>query len=126
MELSARDKRILAEIECQSALEDPTWVRRFERLARRGGEPRGMLRRLGLAAALLGWTAAVVLGATIAPRPVLWAALGLAVLGLVPTAVWRRWSRDGRAVRRARRPRLPRVPRQSEPGGRGDLGGTII
>jgi hypothetical protein len=122
MELSARDKRILAEIECESALEDPNWVQRFERL---GGLRRGerrVWRRLAVALVLLGWIAAVVLGATVAPRPVLWAAGGLGVLGLVQAALWRR---RGRGPWRRSRRRIPRIPRQSDrPAEGGDVSGS--
>ena len=118
MELSARDRRILAEIECESALEDPSWVRRFERL---GALRRGHRRALRVTAGtllLLAWTTAVVLGATLA-RPLLWAALGLGVLGLAQAALWRHRARG--PWRRSRR-RIPRVPRQ---GGRPTEGGGI-
>ena len=53
MELSARDKRILAEIECESALEDPTWVRRFERLGGLGRGERRVRRTIVIALLLL-------------------------------------------------------------------------
>jgi hypothetical protein len=117
MDLSARDKRILADIECESALEDPKWVRRFERLGRlRRGERR--IRRTAAGVLLLiCWTAAVVLGATLAPRPLLWAALGLGALGLALAAPWwwlHRRSGRGRSGpwRRSRR-RIARIPRQN-------------
>jgi Protein of unknown function (DUF3040) len=121
MELSARDKRILAEIECESALEDPTWVRRFERLGGLGRGERRVRRTIVIALLLLCWIAAVALGATLAPRPVLWAALGLGALGLVRAALWHR--RDQGPWRRSRR-RIPRIPRQSDrPAEGGDIPG---
>jgi hypothetical protein len=110
MDLSSRDKRILAEIECGSALEDPKWVRRFERVARRGESNPPVVRRAAISVLLLAWTAAVVLGATVWPRPVLWAALGLGLLGLAQIALWRRRSRGPFAGRRRR---IPRIPRQN-------------
>ena len=109
MDLSARDKRILAEIECGSALEDPKWVRRFERFARHGETGRHAVRPVAISVLLLAWAAAVVLGATVWPRPVLWAALGLGLLGLVQTALWRRRCHGPFAGRR----RISRIPRQT-------------
>jgi hypothetical protein len=122
MELSSRDKRILAEIECGSALEDPKWVRRFERIGRpHRGEPR-MWRRAACVVLLLCWAATVALGATVAPRPVLWAALGLAVLGLAQAALWHR---RGRGPWRRSARRIPRIPRQNEwPAEGGDISGS--
>lgn len=116
MELSARDKRILAEIECESALEDPRWVRRFERLGalRRAHKTWHLL--LG-GALLLGWIAALVLGATIAPRPLLGAAVGVGAVCCVSLAAL--WRRRG-PWRRSRR--IPRIPRQQ---GRPTEGGGI-
>lgn len=108
MELSARDKRILAEIECGSELEDPKWVRRFERLSALRRTRRGLGRTAGRGVLVLAWTAAVVLGATIAPRPLLWTMLGLgAFLGVLGTVLRRR-----RGPLRSHR-RIARVPRQT-------------
>lgn len=117
MELSARDKRILADIECESALDDPRWVRRFERLGRHGGSPRHGWRRVvfGASAVLVpaAWVAAVVLGAVLL-RPLLWAALALGAAGLVTLLLRRRGRGHGRWYRSRRR--IPRIPRQSPPG----------
>lgn len=116
MELSSRDKRILAEIECGSALEDPRWVRRYERLgALRRAHKTWHLLLGGLL--LLGWLAALVLGATIAPRPLLGSAIGVGVVGCVGLAVL--WRRRG-PWRRSRR--IPRIPRQQ--GRQADGGGV--
>jgi hypothetical protein len=121
MELSSRDKRILAEIECESALEDPRWVRRLERLGRDRADRRRMLRRCALATAVAAWAAAVVLGCSIAPRPLLWAALGLGAVAAVCLPLLRR-RRRLRGPRTARR-RIPRIPRQGGHGGEGDVTG---
>ena len=118
MELSARDKRILADIECESALEDPRWVRRVERLARHGrGERTHGRRRVWLGAlrllALAIWLTAVVLGAVLL-RPLLWAALAIGPASLAIMLLRRRrvygycWYR--------RRRRISRIPRQNPPG----------
>lgn len=113
MELSARDKRILAEIECESALEDPRWVRAFERLGRPAAAPRSRwLRRVGLVAATLAWTALLVLGAVLGVRQLLWAALGVAVLGFTILMVVRRRVHGYWYWYRPRR-RISRIPRQS-------------
>lgn len=113
MELSSRDKRILAEIECGAVLQDPKWVRRLERLGRRDHDARRrILRRGGLAAALTAWVAAVVLACSLAPRPLLWAALGLAGLAAAQLLLWRRRRRGSRSHGR----RISRIPRQGEPG----------
>lgn len=122
MELSSRDKRILAEIECESALEDPKWVRRLERLGRDRRERRGLPRRICLAFAVAAWAAAVVLGCSIAPRPLLWAALGLGALVVLYLPLRRRRRRQRPRARAARR-RIPRIPRQGEPRGEGDVTG---
>jgi hypothetical protein len=120
MELSARDKRILADIECESALDDPRWVRRFERLGRHGGSARHGWRRVvfGAAAVLVpaAWITAVVLGAVLL-RPLLWAALALGTAGLVTFAAMllRRHRNIHGHWYRSRR-RIPRIPRQSPPG----------
>jgi Flp pilus assembly protein TadB len=114
MELSARDKRILADIECESALDDPRWTRRFERLARGGGRPGW--RRVGagalLVSALAVWLAAVVLGAVLL-RPLLWAALagfaaGAGAVLLRRKRVYGYWFRPRR--------RITRIPEQNPPG----------
>lgn len=64
MELSSRDKRILAEIECESAIEDPRWVRRFERLGRgRRWRVWRVWRRIGYALAVACWVALLTMGA---------------------------------------------------------------
>lgn len=118
MELSARDKRILAEIECGSELEDPKWVRRLERLSALRRARRGLGRKAALAALVLAWAAAVVLGATIAPRPLLWTMLAAGAFFGVLGAVLRR--RQG--PRRSRR-RIARVPRQN---GRAAEGGDEL
>lgn len=119
MELSARDKRILADIECESAIEDPRWARRFERLGRHGTGERGGWRRLGFGALIVlvpaAWITGVVLGALLL-RPLLWAVLAAGALGLTALIMRRRrvyehWYR--------RRHRISRIPRQSPPG-RGD------
>jgi Protein of unknown function (DUF3040) len=117
MELSARDKRILADIECESALDDPRWTRRFERLARGGGgSGRPGARRVGVGALLVFsaavWIAAVVLGAILL-RPLLWAALAGLVAGtgavlLRSRRVYGYWYRPRR--------RIPRIPQQNPPG----------
>jgi hypothetical protein len=111
MELSSRDKRILAEIECESALEDPKWVRRLERLAC-GDEAarRRILPHIGLAVALSAWVAAVVLGSVFTLRPVLWAALGLGGLVAAHLLLWRRRRRGLRSHDRL----ISRIPRQSD------------
>jgi hypothetical protein len=111
MELSSRDKRILAEIECGSVLQDPKWVRRLERIGRRDHDARGrMLRRVGLAVALSGWVAAVVLGCSLPLWPLLWAALGLGGLAVAQLLLWRRRGRVPRSHGR----RISRIPRQGE------------
>lgn len=116
MELSARDKRILAEIECESALEDPRWVRAFERLARPAAAPLSRwLRRTGLIAATLAWTTLAVLGAVLGVRPLLWTALGVAVLGFTILMVVRRRVHGYWYWFRPRR-RISRIPRQSGSG----------
>jgi Flp pilus assembly protein TadB len=116
MELSARDKRILADIECESALDDPRWTRRFERLARGGDGRRHGRRRVGvgvlLVSALAVWTAAVVVGAVLL-RPLLWAALAGFAAGAGAVLLRRRrvygyWYRPHR--------RIPRIPEQNPPG----------
>ena len=127
MELSARDKRILADIECESALDDPRWTRRFERLARGGsgggsrsggGSSSGRhgWRRVGVGALLVfslaAWTTAVVVGAVLL-RPLLWAALAGLVAGagavlLRSKRVYGYWYRPRR--------RIPRIPEQNPPG----------
>lgn len=117
MELSARDKRILADIACASALEDPKWTRRFERLSRRPGSrsrPRPTWRRHVLAAlALTLWCALAVIGATVM-LPLLWAALAFAALA---SSAWtaRRRRIYGYWFPRRRR-RIARIPRQGERG----------
>jgi Protein of unknown function (DUF3040) len=119
MELSARDKRILADIECESALDDPHWVRRFERLGRGDGGGRRGWRRVGLGVLVLlvlaVWTAAVVIGALVL-RPLLWAALaglgaGLGTVLLRRRHVYGYWYRPRR--------RITRIPEQN-PRGRTD------
>jgi len=111
MELSSRDKRILAEIECESALEDPKWVRRLERLGRCDQEAgRRILRRAALAVALSGWIAAVVLGCALTLRPLLWAALGLGGLAAAQLVLWRRRRRGLFSRDRL----ISRIPRQGE------------
>jgi len=119
MELSARDKRILADIECESAVEDPRWARRFERLVRRGTGERSGWRRLGLGAMIalvpMAWITGVVLGAVLL-RPLLWAVLAVGALGLTALIMRRRrvygyWYGPRR--------RISRIPRQNPPG-RGD------
>jgi Protein of unknown function (DUF3040) len=116
MELSARDKRILADIECESALDDPRWTRRFERLARGGGSGRHGWRRVGVGALLLlglaAWIAAVVLG-VILLRPLLWAALAGLVAG-AGAALLRRKRVYGYWFRPRRR--ITRIPEQNPPG----------
>jgi hypothetical protein len=120
MELSARDKRILADIECESALDDPRWTRRFERLARGGSSSsssgRHGWRRVGVGALLVlsaaVWIAAVVVGAVLL-RPLLWAALAGFVAGagavlLRSRRVYGYWYRPRR--------RIPRIPQQNPPG----------
>jgi len=112
MELSARDKRILAEIECESAIEDPRWVRRFERLRRHGHGQRHGWRGLGFGALILAaWTAAVVVGAVLL-RPLLWAALAAGAVGFAAWLLRRRrvygyWYRPRR--------RISRIPEQGAP-----------
>jgi len=121
MELSARDRRILADIEGESALEDPRWARRFERLGRHGsaasGARRGPRRRLALGALgavlLAGWITGVVLGALLL-RPLLWSVLAVGAAGITALILRRRrvygyWYRPRR--------RISRIPRQSPPGG---------
>ena len=116
MELSARDKRILADIECESALEDPHWVHRFERLGRGERTGRHGWRRVGLGVLVflvLGvWTTAVVIGALLL-RPLLWAALGGLAAGLAALLLRRRrvygyWYRPRR--------RITRIPEQNPRG----------
>ena len=119
MELSARDKRILADIECESALEDPRWVRRFERLGglgRRESSGRHGWRRIRFGAMMLlvpvAWLTAVVLGALLL-RPLLWAALAIgpatfAIALLRRKRVYGYWYRPRR--------RISRIPRQNPPG----------
>lgn len=120
MELSSRDKRILAEIECGSVLQDPRWVRRLERIGRRGPDARRrILRRVCLAAVLCGWVAAVVLGCTLALRPLLWAALGLGGLAAAQLLLWRRRGHGPRSHGR----RISRIPRQGEPRDDGGIPG---
>jgi hypothetical protein len=116
MELSARDKRILADIECESALEDPHWVRRFELLGQPPSSGRRGWRRVGFGAMVLlvpaAWITAVVLGAVLL-RPLLWAALAAGVAGLAALLLRRKrvygyWYRPRR--------RISRIPRQNPPG----------
>lgn len=120
MELSARDKRILADIECASALDDPRWTRRFERLGREeDGRRHGWARArfyavLGLVFA--AWIAALVLSALLL-RPLLWGVLGVGAAGLAAAALRRRhvygyWYRPSR--------RISRIPHQDQPGSRED------
>jgi len=118
MELSARDKRILADIECESAIEDPRWARRFERLGRHGNGERSGWRRLGFGAMIalvpMVWITGVVLGAVLL-RPLLWAVLAVGALGLTALIMRRRrvyghWYRPRR--------RISRIPRQNPPGRR--------
>lgn len=117
MELSSRDKRILAEIECGSVLQDPEWVRRLERIGRRDHVARRRtLCRAGVAVAFSAWVAAVVLSCLFAPRPLLWAALGLSGLAAALLPLWRRRRRGPRSHGR----RISRIPRQGER--RGDDG----
>jgi hypothetical protein len=120
MELSARDKRILADIECASALDDPRWVHRFELLGRDGEPRRGGWRLAGLYAllgvAFAAWIAALVLSALLF-RPLLWGVLGLGAAGLAALALRRKrvygyWYRPSR--------RISRIPRQDPPSGRED------
>ena len=113
MELSARDKRILTEIECESALEDPKWARRFERLGLRGTRPRASRRRR-LAGVFLAavWLAAIMVGAMALP-PMLVLALVCGVVGCVAWSARRRrihgfWFR--------RRRLITRIPRQDRRG----------
>ena len=139
MELSARDKRILAEIECASALEDPKWARRLERLTHHSPadpRPRGRTRgrasrravrssarirsrspltipaRLLLTVLWLAWIAALVVGVTLL-HPMLWAALAI---GGASYAAWltRRRRIFGHWFRHPRR--ISRIPRQAAPG----------
>lgn len=110
MELSSRDKRILAEIECESALEDPKWVRRLERIGRDRADRRRILRRTALAVALCAWVAILVLGCFEPLRPLLWAGLGLGLLAAAQLLVWRHRERGLRSRRRL----IPRIPRQGE------------
>lgn len=123
MELSARDKRILAEIECESALEDPKWVRGFERLGRPSRKPRHKWpRRAAFGAAALAWAALLILGAVLGTPQLLWAALAFAVLAITILTVRRRrvhgywygWHRYGHWYRRRRR--ISRIPRPRQGG----------
>ena len=116
MELSARDKRILADIECAAALDDPKWTRRFERLGShpgagsRPGRP-GLLRRRRaltvLAVAL--WSALAVTGATVL-HPLFWAALTFAVVLAALSTAHRRTIYGYWFPRRRRR--IARIPWQ--------------
>ena len=115
MELSSRDRRILAEIECGSALEAPRWVRRLERLGDDRGARRRVLRHVAAAVAAAAWVAAVVLGCSSTLRPLLWAALclgGLAAARFV-LLLRRRRRRGPRSHRRL----IPRIPRQERSDG---------
>ena len=118
MELSARDKRILADIECESALDDPKWTRHFERLGRHGTRPPQRWRRLGLAALLAAaWLAAVIAGALFL-RPMLWAALAIVV---VAHGAWSARRRRVYGYWFRRRRLVSRIPHQrGARGGRGD------
>ena len=120
MELSARDKRILADIECASAIEDPSWVHRFERLGQHGEDRRHGWARVGFYAVagtvFAVWVAALVICAVLF-RPLLWGVLGLGAVGLAALALRRRhvsghWYRPNR--------RISRIPRQGPPGARED------
>ena len=120
MELSARDKRILADIECAAAVEDPRWVHRFERLVQHGEGRRHGWARVGFYAltgvVFVAWVAAIVVSALLF-RPLLWGVLGLGVAGLAALALRRKhvsgyWYRPSR--------RISRIPRQDPPGARED------
>lgn len=110
MELSARDKRILAEIECESALEDPKWARRYERLERLGIRRRpGWRRRVAAGLLALAWAALVVVAGVLPLWPLFCAALGA---GLAGCAAWKLRHRRVYGYWFRRRHRISRIPRQ--------------
>jgi hypothetical protein len=110
MELSARDKRILAEIECESALEDPRWARRFERLGRLGVRTRPRWRRR-LTGALIAalWLTVVIAAAMLPIWPLFGAALGAGLGGYLS---WKLRHRRVYAYWFRRQRRISRIPRQ--------------
>jgi Flp pilus assembly protein TadB len=118
MDLSARDKRILADIECESATEDPKWARRFERLERHGIRIRPGWRRLvlgGLGAA--AWVALVVVAGVLRIWPLFGAALGA---GLAGYGVWKLRHKRFYGYWFRRRHRIARIPKQQDARGNGE------
>ena len=119
MELSSRDKRILADIECESALEDPRWTRRFERLGRHGIRTRPGWRRRALGALLAAaWAALVIVAGVIPIWPLFGAATGAGVAGY---GAWKLRHKRFYGYWFRRRHRISRIPRQ---GARGSGDGT--
>jgi Protein of unknown function (DUF3040) len=111
MELSARDKRILAEIEGEAALEDPKWARRYERLGRLGIRTRpGWRRRLGVTLIAALWTALVIVAGVLPLWPLFGAALGVGIVGY---ASWKLRHKRFYGYWFRRRHRISRIPRQN-------------
>lgn len=110
MELSARDKRILAEIECGSALEDPRWARRFERLGRFGGRNRPRWRRhLTGGLIVASWLALVIVAGALPIWPLFGAVLGAGIGGYLS---WKTRHKRVYGYWFHRRHRISRIPRQ--------------
>jgi hypothetical protein len=111
MELSARDKRILAEIECECAVQDPKWARRYERLGRLGIRTRpGWRRRLAATVITAAWAVAVIVAGVLGLWPLFGAALGAGILGY---AAWKLRHKRFYGYWFRRRHRIPRIPRQN-------------
>ena len=114
MELSSRDKRILADIECESAIEDPKWARRFERLTRIGIHTRpGWRRRLAAALTAAAWTALVIVAGVLA---IWWLFAAALAAGLVGYAGWKLRHKRFYGYWFRRRHRISRIPKQSARG----------
>jgi Flp pilus assembly protein TadB len=114
MELSARDKRILAEIECEEALEDPKWARRYERLGRIGIRTRpGWRRRLAGYLIAAAWLALVAVAGVLSLWPVFGAALGVGIAGYTS---WKLRHKRFYGYWFRRRHRISRIPRQGARG----------
>jgi hypothetical protein len=110
MELSARDKRILADIECECAIDDPKWARRFGRLTRHGVHPRpGWRRRVLGALTAAVWLAAVTAAGALGIWPLFAAVLGA---GLAGYGLWKLRHKRFYGYWFRRRHRISRIPRQ--------------
>ena len=114
MELSSRDKRILADIECESAIEDPQWARRFERLGRVGIHTRpGWKRRVLGAITAVAWVVLVIVAGVL---PIWWlfgVALGAGAAGY---GLWKLRHKRFYGYWFRRRHRISRIPQQGARG----------